>query len=377
MTVSVTVSVSMRANFVQSRDKGDFMNVSHGYLLFFGGLMLFFYFRLAAYKRERSAKYVLQDFIPKWVPRRSYLAFFVRATLFVAAWLLLSVAYTKLIDKARPNVEVALGAEAASQYPKVDSVVFVLDVSASMGAQDTSDGASRLQKAKDVIKAIVENLGGINCSLLCFAGDCQTIVPDTLDYLYFRILLNSEGVNDVQVAGTNLLAMCDAIKARYVGGPFHKSVRVILLTDGEDTGFLDMDDAAKAKAESALLEDLASTVSESLQWEVVGLGSTNGAEVPGITYEGAKVVSKMQRSLLEGMARVGKGHFYAELDHPITEIADNIIADVAGTAVQDKEQATSSLAPRVTGEPLVFIILAALFIFAGIALPQQERKVRA
>ncbi len=353
---------------------------SEGFLLVLACLMAFAYWRLAIYKKGVVSEYLQRANFPNSVAKRSYFAFFVRTVCLVSAWILLSICLVKIADtKSHQNApQIASVVQTQTLLPKIDEVAFVLDLSASMGAKDTSNGASRLDRAKEIISAMIENLGGINASLIGFAGNCQTVVPDTLDYLYFRILMDSSGINDTGEAGTNLLAMVDTIQQKYVNGPYRKSVRIILLTDGEDTGFLDMSDAAKAKAENVLIQHLGGTVSDTLDWEIIGLGTVNGAEVPGVIFESKPVVSYMRQALLQKMAKAGGGHFYAEKDATLTEICDDILADVAGAgfARQGQNETPSSIyALHATTEVLMLLYLAITLLFASLVLPQNERKV--
>ena len=356
------------------------MKYFDGYLLVFAVVIAVQYYRLAKYKKHKTALYISKQNIYSGIAQRSYFSFFVRVICLVAAWVLLAICLTKL-DSLPATVSSASSQnkqQMQSELPKIDELAFVLDLSASMNVKDTSDSEARLTKAKEIISALIEDLGGINASLIGFTANCQTVVPDTLDYLYFRILMDSTGVNDTGEAGTNLLAMVDAIKAKYVNGPYRKSVRVVLLTDGEDTGFLGMSDSSREQAERVLLDHVAATVSDTLQWEVIGLGSDTGAQVPDVTFESKPVVSSMKRALLEAIAKVGNGHFYAEVDVPVTQICDDLLADVAGTATSqsgNSSSAISSYAPRITFEFVLLLASAALLLFASIVLPQHEKRV--
>lgn len=327
------------------------------------------YYSLALYKQRKTADYIREQNMPPTIPKRSYFSFFVRSLCFIAAWLLLALAFTQVADRSVQSL--TLPKNGREFLPKVDEVAFVLDVSASMGATDTSNASSRFSRAKEIISGVIENLGGINCSLMIFAGNSQTQVPDTLDYLYFRILLDAVGINDAGESGTNLLAMVDAVKAKYVNSPYKKSVCMVLLTDGEDTGFLDLAKGAREQAEAALLDHIAETASNSLRWEIIGLGSTKGATVPDVQFNGQPVVSEMKKELLERMAKAAHGHFYAESDTSVTEISDDILADVAGSNVASQ---SSSVAPRQPLHVVLLIALSALLIFFGLILPQYQKK---
>lgn len=338
-----------------------------GYLLAFGALIVVQYYRLSLYKKRVSLSYQrIQN-----GPARSYLSYFVRVFLLFSAWVLMTHALPKFGEQTGV-MQTKQHIASENILPKVDEVAFVVDLSASMGVKDTSDGSARLVRAKEIISQMIEELGGINASLIGFTANAATVVPDTLDYLYFRILMDSTGINDTEQAGTNLLAMVDYIKARYVGTPYNKQVRIVLFTDGEDTGFLGLDDAAKKASEKTLLEHLASTVSDKLRWDVVGLGSAAGAQVPDVTYEGRPVVSQLHSDLLQSMADVGKGHYYQESDVPLTEIADDLFAAVAGTA--SGQEFSDVVVKRPTLESWLLLFSAALLLYFACVLPEAEKR---
>jgi len=340
------------------------MTTVYGYFLLFALLLGVQYYRLLRYKQRVQACYTSNGV------ERSTFAFLVRAVCIISSWVLLTTALTKLGTAESATQKPSMTVQ-KSAFAKIDEVAFILDVSASMGANDTSDGATRLQRAKGIIEAMIESLGGINTSLVAFAGNAKTVVPDTMDYLYFRILMDATSLNEVGESGTNLLAMCDAIKAKYVDSPYKKNVRVVLLTDGEDTGFLDMSESAKKQAEQVLLDHMAQTRSARLEWEVVGLGTSQGAIVPDVTYNGDAVRSSMQKELLARMAEVGGGHFYQEYEASPTALGDDLLAEVAGRA--ETITPTSSYAPRITFEVMLLIGSALILLIISIVLPQRAR----
>lgn len=354
-----------------------------GFLFVFACILAVLYYRLACYKKQKADLFANLQNRSLGAHQTSYFSFFVRSVCLIAAWSTLALCLAKLHEQSASDQKTFdIPQRSSSQLPVIDEVAFVLDLSASMMAKDTSGGQERLLRAKEIISSLIEDLGGINTSLIGFAGNTQTIVPDTLDYLYFRILMDSSIPNETGEAGTNLLAMVDAVKAKYVNSPYRKTVRVVLLTDGEDTGFLDMNEAGQKQAEDVILEHLAETVSETLQWEVVGLGTDAGAEVPGVLFNGAPVLSQMKRSLLKSMAKTGQGHFYAETDVPLTEICDDLLANIAGSRDSSHlltgqlGQSASVYAPRAPLEILVLMGFASLLLFASLTIPQYEKRAR-
>ena len=72
------------------------------------------------------------------------------------------------------------GKEEMKIQQKVNSVIFLLDVSNSMNAQDVQP--SRLEQAKNILINTIQNLGDDKVGIVVFAGDAQSIMPLTTDY---------------------------------------------------------------------------------------------------------------------------------------------------------------------------------------------------
>ncbi len=110
-------------------------------------------------------------------------------------------------------------------------VLIALDVSRSMLAEDV--GPSRLRRAKDAVKWIVESLKGDRVGLILFAGDAFLQCPLTSDYGAFMMFLESAGPGSIPYQGTDIgRALEEAIRV------FEKkrltSKLLVLITDGED-----------------------------------------------------------------------------------------------------------------------------------------------
>jgi Ca-activated chloride channel family protein len=79
-------------------------------------------------------------------------------------------------------------------------VVFLLDVSKSMLAEDLAP--SRLERAKLAIKDCVERLEGDRVGLVVFAGTSSVKCPLTLDYGFFRLMLEDVTTDSIARGGT-------------------------------------------------------------------------------------------------------------------------------------------------------------------------------
>ncbi len=81
-------------------------------------------------------------------------------------------------------------------------MVFLLDVSRSMLAEDLAP--NRLARAKIAIGDAVDVLQGDRVALVAFAGDAVIRCPLTLDYGFFRMMLDAVDTDSVPRGGTLL-----------------------------------------------------------------------------------------------------------------------------------------------------------------------------
>lgn len=123
-------------------------------------------------------------------------------------------------------------------------VVFLLDVSKSMLAQDLAP--SRLERAKIAIKDCVAQLQGDRVALVIFAGAALVKCPLTLDYGFFRGMLDDITVYSVTRGGTKIGDAIRKILAEVYDDKEKRFKDIILITDGEDHDSFPVDAAKKA-----------------------------------------------------------------------------------------------------------------------------------
>lgn len=198
-------------------------------------------------------------------------------------------------------------------------VVFVIDVSRSMLAQDIKP--NRLERAKLAVRDVLDVVEGDRVGIVAFAGAAVTKCPLTTDYAFARLMLDElspdsvnrggTAIGDALRAATDLLTAGDPADAKT--DPADARYRdVFLFTDGEDH-------------ESKPLEAAAAAKEKSIRIVAVGLGSDSvGALVPKspaesqdprqpntqsegeyMVYQGDRVQSKMDPEQLRAIAAAG------------------------------------------------------------------------
>ena len=180
-------------------------------------------------------------------------------------------------------------------------VIFVLDVSRSMLADDVSP--TRLQRAKQQISDVVDEMRGDRVGLVLFSGEVRQKIPLTNHYEDFRQRLRNVGPEDIARGGSRL---GDAI--RVASGAFlnktpdHKAI--VIFTDGED---MDSDPVVAARLAKS---------EHGIRIFCVGLGdSETGALVPARTkgryvrHQGVEVRSKLNEAMLQEISDASGGNY--------------------------------------------------------------------
>ncbi|HBK82250.1 MAG TPA: BatB protein, partial [Flavobacterium sp.] len=142
-------------------------------------------------------------------------------------------------------------------------IVFALDVSKSMLAEDIAP--NRLEKSKQIINQIINNLQGDRIGLIAYAASAYPILPMTSDYSIGKMYLQSANTNMLSSQGT---ALNQAInQAVNFFDDDKQSKLLIIVSDGEDHG-----DDAKEAIESA--------VDKGIKIVTISVGTTAGGQIP-------------------------------------------------------------------------------------------------
>ncbi|HUW92201.1 MAG TPA: VWA domain-containing protein [Bacteroidales bacterium] len=245
-------------------------------------------------RRRRKARELFSDrdllnrLSPDYSIGRMILKFFIRLTAFIFAALLIARPQfgSKLEEVKREGVE----------------VIIALDVSNSMLAEDISP--SRLERAKQAIVQLVDQLRDDKIGLILFAGDAYTQIPITNDYLSAKMFLESAGPDAVSKQGTSIGSAID-LGMRSFSPSSDKSRALIIITDGENH-----EDDAIAMAESA--------AEKGVIIHTIGIGSPAGSPVP-VTVNGKRdylkdsdgntVITKLDEEGLQKIASVTGGRY--------------------------------------------------------------------
>ncbi|MEA3641621.1 MAG: VWA domain-containing protein [Lamprobacter sp.] len=186
--------------------------------------------------------------------------------------------------------------------------VVVLDLSRSMLAADLSP--SRLERARYKIADILSRSADGQVGLVVYAGDAFAVSPLTDDAETIRAMLEALSPQIMPVQGSRpdrgIELGLDLL--RQAGA---RNGEIILLTD--DAG------GASALAMAEQLTDAGHALA------VIGVGTAEGAPVPGVTTSTGPVMSRLDIPALEQLADAGAGR-YATLsssDHDLDQVLND------------------------------------------------------
>ncbi|MBA3398252.1 MAG: VWA domain-containing protein [Deltaproteobacteria bacterium] len=212
-------------------------------------------------------------------------------------------------------------------------VMFALDVSRSMLAEDTAP--NRFARAKAEIGQLVSRLDGHRVGLIAFAGRAAPMCPLTPDHSFFRTVLATV---DTRSAGRGGTRIGEAIKAALRGFPAGPGAKlIVLISDGDDQDPYS-EEAAKAARDAGV------------KIITVGLGSEDGTQITltdpqtgaktTLMHEGAPVISKLNGEQLRKVALITEGAYIPagtsaiDLDSIMESHVQPIVKQAADSAVR-------------------------------------------
>ena len=215
------------------------------------------------------------------------------------------VALTLLIfAAARPQ----FGQSERTEKRQGIEAIVALDISNSMLAEDVAP--NRLDRAKQMLSKLMDNMSNDKVGLVVFAGDAFVQLPITCDYVSAKMFLNSIKPELIKTQGT-AIGQALSTSIRCFGEQSDASRAIILITDGENH-----EDDAVAVAKRAK--------EEGIQVLVVGIGKPEGSPlpIPGTNNfrkdrNGNVVVSKLNEEMCREIAQAGGG-IYVRCDNSNT-----------------------------------------------------------
>lgn len=242
------------------------------------------------WKKKAAARFGDKEIVARLMPYRSgwrnHFKFFLH---------LLALA-SILIALANPQ----LGSQLEKVKRKGIDIVVALDVSNSMMAQDIKP--SRIERSKQSIGRLIDNLENDRIGLVVFAGKAYTQLPITTDYAAAKLMLSTVSTAMVPVQGTSIGSAIDMASTAFNVEKSGKAI--IVITDGESHD----DEALKKVAEAA---------EKGIRVYTIGMGLPDGAPIPEVKNgtvagfkkdkSGSTVITRLDETMLQQIADAGKG----------------------------------------------------------------------
>ncbi|MGI9474068.1 MAG: VWA domain-containing protein [Rubripirellula sp.] len=275
---------------MQDIEIGNSANLNWLWLIL--GLALLAVFAVA-WQRRAAKRFASNDMLKRLLPSQGLARSVASITIVLAAMTLLVMC---IVDLRWGKVQ--------REVPQSGiEVMFVLDVSRSMLAEDVSP--NRLERAKQMIKDTVDEMSGDRIGLTLFAGESRQQIPLTNHYDDFKQSLDEVGPHSLTRGGSRLGdAITIATRGFLEQTNDHKAI--VLLTDGEDQESKPIEAAKLARDEHGV------------RIFTIGLGDLEqGARVPDegrrgenyLIYEGEQVWSKLDGKTLSQVATESGGAF--------------------------------------------------------------------
>ena len=283
------------------------------YLLFILPLVVLLFLLNMYWKRRKQKEFGDLESIKKLSPERSVFKPVFKLVVLVLALLGL------IMGLVNPKI----GTKLETVKREGIDIVFAMDVSKSMLAEDVAP--NRLEKSKQVVSQIINQLGNDRIGIVAYAGSAFPVLPITTDYSVAKMFLQSMNTDIVSSQGTSLE---DAIKlsGTYFDDKSKTSKLLILLSDGEDHT-----EGAQAAADEAN--------KQGMRIITVGIGTEKGGTIPlkvnGVVQSYKRdrndevVVTKLNKPGLEMIAKATKGGYVSgnntkEVVEYIKKTLDNI-----------------------------------------------------
>ncbi|WBV61391.1 VWA domain-containing protein [Chryseobacterium camelliae] len=252
-------------------------------------------------------------------------------------------------------IDLLSGSNEVQTKQKLNNVIFMLDVSNSMNAEDVEP--NRLMEAKNVMINTMQKMKSDKVGVVIFAGEATSIMPLTTDYSSAETYINGIETSSMQVQGTDFLKAMETAAEKFKN--VNKGARkVILLSDGEDN---EGNDAAAIRLANK----------EGIVVTTVGIGTEEGAPVPEYSYgqlmgyktdvNGETVISKRQTEALHKIAQSTGGDYID--GNNINETPDKIIDILSKKSFSSEATVKSQNANHYYQYFLVFSILFFFLIY--------------
>ena len=234
-------------------------------------------------------------------------------------------------------------------------IVFAVDVSKSMLAEDIAP--SRMEKSKQLVSQVINNLGGDRIGIVAYAGKAFPQLPLTTDYSSAKMFLQNMNTDMLSSQGT---AINEAIRlsSTYFDQDQSTERLLFIVSDGEDHNDLSFDMAEIAAKNNITIYS-------------IGVGTEKGVPIPikknGVVMSYKKdfnnevVITKLNKNYLQNISQKTGGKY---INGAITEYVIEEVVDILENT--EKKEFDTQKFSEFEDQFQWFILIGFLFIFIDI-----------
>lgn len=268
--------------------------------------------------------------------------------LYFVAFLFLILATLGIIRREQKEISIT---------EKTSNIIFLIDVSNSMNAEDVAP--SRLEQAKNIVSQSLENLTNDKIGIVVFAGEAQSLMPLTTDYSSAHLFVNELSTNTIQKQGTDFLLAIKEASKKLNNTPYGTK-KIILLSDGEDN---------EGNHNPAIRE----AKNQGISITSIGIGTEEGAPIPDKIFNfysdykrdnwGQIVITQRETQALKEIAQSTGGKYIDGND--IQNAVNEILKDISS---MEKISSENSIKTFHIEHFYPYFLGIAILIFFGILL---------
>lgn len=311
--------------------------------VFIMGIFLFIFYKKKKKEFEREMKHNIFTFLTTSKKNRNKLKISFQCIVLLS--LIFAYAGPQRVDKYKPNTQ------------KVTEIIFLIDVSTSMLAEDL--GISRLLFVKKEVSKFFTKLEGQRVGLVAFAKDTKVISPLTTDMDSLQLYLKSLSTKSVPRQGTEISHALQVAQSLFSSSK-EADKAIILISDGE-------------LHESKIKHQGDSLTKKHLWIFTVGVGGVQAVPIPlrdrkgqRLDYKrdsyGELVLTQFNSKSLEKLSKLANGNYYH------LSFSSNVFEKIFQDLTQLKNKVTKISYQRIY-HPLFsyFLFISSIFLLLDIA----------
>ena len=238
-------------------------------------------------------------------------------------------------------------------------IVFAVDVSKSMLAEDVAP--NRLEKAKQLVSQVINNLVSDRIGIIAYAGKAFPQLPITTDYGVGKMFLQNLSTDMLSSQGT-AIEQALLLAQTYYNDEAKTNRILFVISDGEDHGEVSAKDVAEQVAE------------QGIRIFTIGVGENQGVPIHikqngvMISYKkddnGEVVITKRNESTLKDIAEAANGLYIdGNSTNEVIDQVTEILSQMNKTEFESTEFAEfKDQFQWFLGLGILFLILDLLFL---------------